>query len=70
MPAPCCQGYFWRRFAIEGIPGIALGLSFMQMALTGFYDFLDVWYNVQRKWMYLESIFIGADAVLKLNFLR
>ena len=29
---------------------------------------LDVWYNVQRKWMYLESIFIGADAVLKLNF--
>ena len=31
---------------------------------------LDVWYNVQRKWMYLESIFIGADSVLKLNFLR
>ena len=30
---------------------------------------LDVWYNVQRKWMYLESIFIGADSVLKLNFL-
>ena len=29
---------------------------------------LDVWYNVQRKWMYLESIFIGADSVLKLNF--
>ena len=29
---------------------------------------LDVWYNVQRKWMFLESIFIGADAVLKLNF--
>ena len=24
---------------------------------------LDVWYNVQRKWMYLESIFIGADSV-------
>ena len=23
---------------------------------------LDVWYNVQRKWMYLESIFIGADS--------
>ena len=35
---------------------------------------LDVWYNVQRKWMYLESIFIGADSAsnavrfLNLNF--
>jgi len=24
---------------------------------------LDVWYLVQRKWMYLESIFIGADDI-------
>ena len=28
---------------------------------------LEVWYNVQRKWMYLESIFIGADSVYKVN---
>ena len=24
---------------------------------------LDVWYTVQRKWMYLEGIFIGADDI-------
>ena len=24
---------------------------------------LDVWYNVQRKWMYLESIFIGSEDI-------
>ncbi len=24
---------------------------------------LEVWYNVQRKWMYLESIFIGSEDI-------
>lgn len=24
---------------------------------------LDVWYTVQRKWMYLESIFVGAEDI-------
>ena len=24
---------------------------------------LDVWYTVQRKWMYLEGIFVGADDI-------
>ena len=24
---------------------------------------LEVWYNVQRQWMYLESIFIGSDDI-------
>lgn len=24
---------------------------------------LDMWYTVQRKWMYLESIFIGAEDI-------
>lgn len=24
---------------------------------------LDMWYTVQRKWMYLESIFVGAEDI-------
>ena len=24
---------------------------------------LDTWYTVQRKWMYLESIFVGAEDI-------
>lgn len=24
---------------------------------------LDMWYMVQRKWMYLESIFVGAEDI-------
>lgn len=29
--------------------------------LSTAYDIIDEWIQVQRKWMYLEGIFIGGD---------
>lgn len=54
----CCilvTGIYWY--------GVRKQVRTWERTLNRVNETLDMWYTVQRKWMYLESIFVGAEDI-------
>lgn len=45
------------------LPVCLLQVRYWEKTLNLVSECLDAWFLVQRKWMYLESIFIGAEDI-------